>query len=51
MPYFSSLYSNLSCGTVSNAFEKSSIPMSTWVPLSYAFSRSCEVSSNCVSQE
>ena len=49
IPYESILCSNLSCGTVSNAFEKTRIATSTWIFLSNDLKRSCSVTNSCVS--
>jgi hypothetical protein len=51
MPYCSSLCRSLSCGTVSNALEKSSMAMSTWCPLSCSCRKSLIVVISWVSQE
>ena len=51
IPYWSILWRSLSWGTVSKAFEKSRIPMSTCFPLSNDCSMSCMVTTSCVSQE
>jgi hypothetical protein len=51
MPYCSSLCRSLSCGTVSNALEKSRMAMSTCCPLSCSCKKSLIVVISWVSQE
>ena len=51
MPYCSSLCRSLSCGTVSNALEKSRMAMSTCCPLSCSCRKSLIVLISWVSQE
>jgi hypothetical protein len=51
IPYCSSLCRSLSCGTVSNALEKSKMAMSTCCPLSCSCRKSLIVVISWVSQE
>ena len=51
IPYWCNLCSNLSCGTVSKAFEKSKMATSTWCPLSCSWRKSLSVVTSCVSHE
>ena len=50
-PYSSSLLSNLLCGTVSKAFEKSRIATSVCMATSCGFRKSCNVANSLVSRE